>query len=231
MTVLQEKKRFCGLFLGKCLKGQPCKMLAHWVWMGWVNVLHCSPYSACFKIVVEWQNNGNNTTVFWVQLNKTCTLSRVSLRRRGALTPQRVNPGWAGLIRGPPNQDNSLTDQGNFTPHRASLSPIKLRESMRCDRGYDICPLKQVLHMLRPWFPGIIWTSAHQWQVENGFLFLPCLHAQPLLPLLKCHCLDARVVLPAFHFLPVSQGSRVSSCVGFWVLARVKPSLQPATQQ
>lgn len=66
---------------------------------------------------------------------------------------------------------------------------------MSYNRGYDICSLKHLLHMLRPWFPGTIWTLAHQWQVVNGFLFLLCLHAQPLLPLLKCRCLDVTVVL------------------------------------
>lgn len=137
-----------------------------------------------------------------------------------ALTPQRVNLGG---IRRPPSQDNSLTDQRNFPPHRASFSPVKAERKYEVWQRIWYMPLRQLLHILRPWFPGRIWTSAHQWQVTNGFLFLLCLHGQPLLPLLKCHCLDARVVL-CLSCPPCLTGKQ-----GEWtfcVLATVKPSLQ-----
>lgn len=108
-------------------------------------VLHCSPHSAASKlwlsgrtVLITQQCFGHSWTKLAVsRVSLLCSDSPESKSRVGKALESH-------LFR-------------NFPPHRASLSLIMARRKcMRYDRGCDIHRLKQLLHMLRSWFPGRI---------------------------------------------------------------------------
>lgn len=93
------------------------KILMYRVSLGWVNFLYSSPYGAVFWICD--QNRAVGTSMFWLLLNSTCTVSRLSL----LLHHQRpVGWGWAKGCEG--TQLGQLSPAGQRV-YIMSYSPVK----------------------------------------------------------------------------------------------------------